>query len=368
METKARVIALYLPQFHPIKENDEVWGKGFTEWTNTVQTVPLFRGHYQPRIPADLGFYDLRLPETRLAQAEMAKESGIEGFCYWHYWFGNGKMVLQRPFREVLESKSPDYPFCLGWANHSWTTKTWEKRGTFVRDEMIMEQQYLGEKDYRMHFEYLLPAFRDKRYIKVEGKPLFYIYNPTDSPEIKKIINLWRKWALESGLPGIFFVGRMHGGKLSEKDILNVGVDAVNTQRFCEAEQSIDGRIWRVWRYRFMIKLGIGFLMKYPYSEISKRLYTPLDKDDNVFPTIIPQFDRSARAGRKARIWYGSTPELFAKQVEKVIELVKDKKKDQRIIFLSSWNEWAEGSYVEPDRRFGWGYLNVLKKYILSHE
>ena len=125
MQKKARVIAFYLPQFHPIKENDEWWGKGFTEWTNVGKAKPLFKGHYQPRVPADLGYYDLRMPEVREAQADMAREAGIEGFMYWHYWFGNGKQILERPFNEVLSSGKPDFPFCLGWANHSWTRRTW---------------------------------------------------------------------------------------------------------------------------------------------------------------------------------------------------------------------------------------------------
>ncbi|MBQ4029820.1 MAG: glycoside hydrolase family 99-like domain-containing protein, partial [Prevotella sp.] len=172
---KARVIAYYLPQFHPIPENDKYWGKGFTEWTNVAKARPLFRGHYQPRIPADLGFYDLRMPEVREAQAELAREAGIEGFCYWHYWFGHGKRLLERPFNEVVASGKPDFPFCLAWANHDWTTKTWEKG---VKDGMIAEQLYLGKEDYRLHFNTLLPAFKDHRYIRIDGKPLFVIYDP----------------------------------------------------------------------------------------------------------------------------------------------------------------------------------------------
>lgn len=136
---KARVIALYLPQYHPVAENDKYWGKGFTEWTNVAKAKPLFKGHDQPRIPADLGFYDLRLPQVRKEQAELAKEAGIEGFCYWHYWFGNGKEVLQMPFDEVVKSGEPDFPFCLGWANHDWTTKTWEKGKVTVKDTMIFK-------------------------------------------------------------------------------------------------------------------------------------------------------------------------------------------------------------------------------------
>lgn len=149
---KARVIALYLPQFHPIPENDAWWGKGFTEWTNVAKAKPLFKGHYQPHIPADLGFYDLRLPEVREAQAELAREAGIEGFCYWHYWFGNGRRLLERPFNEVLESGKPDFPFCLAWANHSWSSNSWKKGFALQKNTLLLEQTYPGEQDYIDHF------------------------------------------------------------------------------------------------------------------------------------------------------------------------------------------------------------------------
>ena len=175
---KARVLAYYLPQFHPVPENDKFWGPGFTEWTNVAKAKPLFRGHYQPRIPADLGFYDLRLPEVREQQAQLAREAGIEGFCYWHYWFGNGRQLLQRPFNEVLASGKPDFPFCLAWANHDWSTKSWQRgKGKVDSSVMIEKQLYPGDEDYIHHFNYVLPAFRDHRYITVDGKPLFLIFD-----------------------------------------------------------------------------------------------------------------------------------------------------------------------------------------------
>ena len=198
---KARVIAFYLPQFHPIPENDKWWGKGFTEWTNVAKAKPLFRGHYQPRIPADLGFYDLRVPEVREQQAQLAREAGIEGFCYWHYWFGNGKQLLERPFNEVLVSGKPDFPFCLGWANHSWTTGTWTRGGDA---QMIAEQTYPGKNDYLSHFQYALRAFQDERYITVDGKPLFVIFDPYALPQ--DFIPYWRELAEQAGLKGIHFV------------------------------------------------------------------------------------------------------------------------------------------------------------------
>ena len=206
MTKKTRVIAFYLPQFHPIPENDKWWGKGFTEWTNVGKAKPLFKGHYQPRVPADLGYYDLRMPEVREAQAEMARAAGIEGFCYWHYWFGNGKKLLERPFQEVLLSGKPDFPFCLGWANHSWTNKSWEVGTKKVKEATLMEMIY-NKEEYIKHFYEVLPAFKDKRYIQVDGKPLFLVFRPLEIPNPREFIELWQAMAQENGLKGIYFVG-----------------------------------------------------------------------------------------------------------------------------------------------------------------
>lgn len=217
---KARVIAFYLPQFHPIPENDRWWMKGFTEWTNVGKARPLFPGHYQPKVPADLGYYDLRVPETRKAQADMAKEYGIEGFCYWHYWFGNGKRLLERPFNEVLSSDEPDFPFCLAWANESW-------RGFYhgiKSKDTLINQLYPGEQDYIAHFHEVLPAFKDHRYITVDEKPLFMVYHPLDHPEMKEFIELWRTLAVQNGLKGVYFIGQTYHLKEEKRETYENGV------------------------------------------------------------------------------------------------------------------------------------------------
>ena len=198
---KARVIAFYLPQYYPIPENDEWWGKGFTEWTNVGKAKPLWKGHYQPRVPADLGYYDLRIPEVREQQAELAREAGVNAFCYWHYWFGNGKRLLERVFDEVLESGKPDFPFCLGWANHSWYAKTWDKTGS---DKLLIKQTYPGIEDAKEHFQFLLKAFKDPRYVKVNGAPFLYIFEPLSVP--KEYIEWFRRWTKEVGFPDLYLV------------------------------------------------------------------------------------------------------------------------------------------------------------------
>ena len=199
-----RLIAFYLPQFYPTTENDQWWGKGFTEWTNVGRAKPLFHGHYQPKVPADLGYYDLRIEDIRIQQATLAKEAGIEGFCYWHYWFGNGKRLLDKVFREVIKSGNPDYPFCLCWANHSWYAKTWDPTKP---PRLLMEQTYPGEEDYKAHFYEMLPAFKDNRYIKVNGKLLFGFFAPLDIPDLQIFKDTWNKLAIENGLKGFSFFG-----------------------------------------------------------------------------------------------------------------------------------------------------------------
>ena len=382
MSEKARVIAFYLPQFHPIPENDEWWGKGFTEWTNVGKAKPLFRGHYQPRVPADLGYYDLRMPEVREAQAELAREAGIEGFCYWHYWFGNGKRLLERPFNEVLASGKPDFPFCIGWANHSWTTKSWEKGKALQSTSMIMEQTYPGETDHIEHFNCLLPAFKDKRYITVDGKPLFAVYHPLNIPDSRKFIDLWNNLAINNGLKGIHFVGvesnfGVHSTrdkkillgkditkKLFEK-VLSAGFDAIISRGMNLAHIRYETFLLYYIKKAAKKLLKINNVMKYNYSKICCLLFAEEDKSDNIYPTIIPNWDRTPRSGKDSIVWHNCRPEYFKKQVEQALEIIKNKPQEHKILFLMSWNEWGEGNHVEPDLKYGKGYLNALKEVLI---
>lgn len=376
---KARVIALYLPQYHPVEENDRHWGKGFTEWTNVAKAKPLFKGHVQPRIPADLGFYDLRLPQIRNAQAELAKEAGIEGFCYWHYWFGNGKEVLQMPFDEVVKSGEPNFPFCLGWALHDWTTQTWEKSSLVVKDTMIFKQEFLGDEDDTNHFYRLLGAFKDPRYIKVDGKLLFAILDPRKMPNLNRFMSLWNELAQRNGLPGFHFVGIIDSMPRINKEnikcidnavadniaeIRNMGVDAIGTTNQKYAELKTGGRLRKI-VFASMRRIFPGFLLDiYDYEKIMDNFYSPTDKMEDVYPQLLVGWDRSPRSGRKAIIYNNDTPKAFEKAVRKAILCVKDKKPEHRIIFLNSWNEWGEGAYMEPDLRYGKEKINILGKIL----
>lgn len=361
MNPKARVIAFYLPQFHPIPENDHWWGTGFTEWTNVGKAKPLFRGHKQPRVPADLGYYDLRLPEIREAQAKMAREAGIEGFMYWHYWFGNGVRLLERPFEEVLRSGKPDFPFCLGWANHSWTNRTWDPTARKRTDGMIAEQLYPGLEDALLHFQTILPAFRDPRYIRVDGKPLFFIYAPHLVPDPKWFIDLWRRLATENGLPGIHFVAQETALAENVEKHLAQGFDSVNFNGQWQAECSIRGRLLRSLRYKVSERFGSVKADVYDFEKVSRALFDGIERRTDVHPTIVPQWDRSPRAGKRAVVYTGATPALFGEQVERAMELVEGKPSEHRLVFLRSWNEWGEGNYMEPDLDNGKGFLEALR-------
>lgn len=318
----------------------------------------MFPGHYQPHVPADLGYYDLRVPETRKAQAEMAREYGIEGFCYWHYWFGNGKQLLERPFAEVLSSGEPDFPFCLAWANETWKGFA---HGLLGRNVLI-KQEYPGVEDYTAHFYSVLPAFRDKRYITVDGKPLFMIYKPLDDPEVIVFIQTWRRLAEENGLPGIYFVGHHKDPRHSVNQILETGVDAVNSVRL-SGYMIHRSRIRRAWGKFNRNLWRTPVIVRYKHA-----LKYFLDPDDdmreNVFPTLIPNWDHTPRSGHKGSVMMNSTPELFGKHVRQAVSMVQNKQAEHKIIFLKSWNEWAEGNYVEPDKKWGLAYLEAIRKEI----
>jgi len=353
IEGKIRVIVFYLPQFHPIPENDEWWGKGFTEWTNTAKAKPLFKGHYQPHIPADLGFYDLRVPETRAAQADMAREYGIEGFCYYHYWFDE-KRLLERPFDEVLASGEPDFPFCLCWANQTWTG-IWHGEPNRV----LVEQTYPGEIDHKKHFYSLLKAFTDRRYILIDGKPLFIIYMPSEIPEVEKFTDFWRELALKCGLKGLYLVGSAWNSYFIPQEY---GFDAAITIRIPKLREK---SVWRkplkrlLWHYQN--KIGLPTL--YSYKEIISTLIVKNSNQRN-YPCVIPNWDNTPRSGKNGLVLHESTPELFEMHLYEALHLLEKYPQDHKLVFIKSWNEWAEGNHLEPDLKYGKKYLEKLKQAI----
>jgi len=362
---KARLIALYLPQFHPIPENDEWWGKGFTEWTNVAKAKPLYRGHWQPRLPADLGFYDLRIPEVRENQAELAREAGVEGFCYWHYWFGNGRRILERPFNEVLASGKPDFPFCLAWANQSWSG-IWHGSP----NKILMKQDYPGPDDERAHFELVLPAFRDRRYMTVDGKPIFVLLDPRDHPDPPGFIRHWRQMAETAGLPGLYLIAMWNRGpdpKLAAFDaIAEFGPgDFLNTLPMDRWSERL--RRWKQGEFGPLLRSVFGDRLRKPgrfnYTDVVKAAFTSkLAEDPRYIPTVLPGWDNTPRSAHRGVVFEGATPALFGRYLRKAIDLLNRKPPQERLIFLKAWNEWAEGNYVEPDREFGHQYLEAIRQ------
>lgn len=359
-----KVIAYYLPQFHPIKENNEWWGEGFTEWTNVTKARPCFPGHKQPHYPADLGYYDLRLNEVQIKQAEMAKEAGIAAFCYWHYWMG-GVQLLEKPLEQVLQTGKPDFPFCLGWANHTWWKKIWNRDVSRFNNEILIEQTYPGKQDVIDHFNALLPCFKDSRYYKIEGKLVFMLYNINGIPNVGEFISTWQQLAKDNKLPGFYFISRV-----TDKNQYNIAsrseIDAMVNENFNDlfTPRFISHKTRNIISSLLHFPLSI---MSYKHF-ISKLDYSLPSSENNIYPTVYPNWDNSPRIGYCSNILTGASPELFKKHVKKVCDFVSKKPVKDRIIFLKSWNEWAEGNYMEPDQEYGKGRIRALREVLDCYE
>ncbi len=364
MKCSARAIAFYLPQFHQTSENDTWWGPGFTEWTLVRAARPLFRGHRQPVQPL-LGYYDLSDASVRAEQAELAARHGVEGFCYYHYWFG-GTRLLRKPLDEVLATGEPRLPFCLGWANHSWFMKwnsfggRWASgfRGMSARfSRLLIEQTYPGDDDHREHFRFLLSAFNDDRYITVDRKPLFYIYDPGAIPEVLRATDLWRTLAAQAGLPGLFLVGQAPPSSCSQ-----FGLDAVcRSHHFREF-----GRIART-----KMSTRIAFeqrwtrlLTRRPIIARAADLFEGLidvNLTGNECPVVLTGWDNTPRASFYGMVAHRLTPEIFGRHVGGAMATLAARPAASRIMFLKSWNEWSEGNALEPEAFHGDVFLRTLR-------
>lgn len=373
MSDKFRIIAINLPQFHPFPENDEWWGKGFTEWTNVTKARPRFEGHYQPHLPADTGFYDLRLPEARQMQADLAKEYGIYGFCYYHYWF-NGKQLMERPVNDILESGEPDFPFMLCWANENWA-RNWD--GCF--NDVLIEQHY-SEEDDIAHIRYLCDkVFSDERYIRVGNKPVFAVYRIELFPDFKHTIEIWRKTAKEEYGMELYLLNAEFPQSPKGEEAHSMGLDAsfdfqpIGWDRvFNEISSNIRKRKWisslHIWRlFPFMRKRidAIPYLVSYP-GYVKRQRGLPMPKYKR-YPCVTPSFDNSSRRqGKSFLAFIDSTPKFFGEWLRDVLERFVPYSKDENFVFINAWNEWAEGNHLEPDQKWGRGYLEEVKKSLLE--
>lgn len=370
-----RAICFYLPQFHPIPENDLWWGKGFTEWANVVSATPRFGGHYQPHLPGELGFYDLRLEDARIAQAKLAERFGIHGFCYYHYWF-SGRRLLGRPLDEMLASGKPDFPFCLCWANETWS-RAWSGR----EHDVLIRQEYSNE-DHQKHIAWLARVFDDRRYIRVGGRPLFLIYRPDSIPELARVLDEWKGFfRMGDGVEPFFCAVSTGFSTLDDETLRASGFDAIvpfepNRQHFPAARNAtghavalarriLPQRLYDALRNNcWVAPTRINTLVDYAaYVDASiERIPAPTNP---TFPCVFPSWDNSARRVA-ATIIQNSSPDQYARWLSDAIERVSAYPPDSRLVFINAWNEWAEGCHLEPDSKHGMAFLEATNRCLGS--
>lgn len=341
---RVRLIVFYLTQFHPIPENDEWWGKGFTEWTNVTKAKPLFDGHYQPHLPTDFGFYDLRVRDTRRDQIRVAKEYGIDGFCYHYYWF-SGKRLLNAPLDDMLADPESDMPFCLCWANENWT-----RRWDAAEHQVLIAQRYLPEDDLEF-IRSLLPFFADSRYIRVDGKPLLIVYRPQHLPDARRTAQVWRDYCRTVGIGEIHICAALTHGNLDYAQFgFDSGVEFPPHNLQC-ANQA--GRI--AFHEPFS-----GYAVE--YAEVAADYLERRYVHGNVFRGVFPAWDNTARTGNRAVIVLGSSPENYEYWLaESIRRTMEDFPGEDRLVFINAWNEWAEGCHLEPDRKYGRAFLDATR-------
>lgn len=349
-----KTIAFYLPQFHPIPENDKWWGKGFTDWVNVTRAYPLFNGHFQPRLPADLGFYDLRLAEVRKEQANLAREYGLNGFCYHYYWF-NGKKLLDLPLTEVLETGEPDFPFCVCYANENWTRR-WDGQ----EHEILIKQEHSAEND-RHFIRDLIPVFRDGRYIRIDNKPLLLVYRTSLFPDPHRTTNIWREEARKAGFEDLYLCKCQTFGDFEHPG--KTGFDAmVEFPPHCV-------EIAYSYAYQDMVTAAqpsfTGYVFDYPDTavEFMNRQWP----DYKLYKTVMLAWDNTARRGLSANIFHNFSIDFYERWLAKVIKRTIQKFPDEeQIVFINAWNEWAEGTYLEPDQKYGMEYLEATQRAITA--
>lgn len=359
-----RTIAFYLPQFHCIPENDEWWGEGFTEWVNVKKAESLFEGHYQPREPLNDFYYNLLDDTTMAWQVKLAKEYGIYGFCMYHYWF-DGKLLLEKPVEMYLKNKSLDLPFCLCWANENWTN------GWAAKDAKILIGQTEGNRDkWKEHFEYFLPFFKDDRYIKVDDKPLLVIYKPDMFPKMKDMMDYWNELALNEGLKGITYASQLIPNQLEDSPF-DYHIEYQPTVEYIDMTKTrnsmvkmIKNSIKKVAKTVFKKDLEgmkIAKLARYSYDEMWQRILDKKVKNEKMIPGAFVDWDNTARKKNRGYVIEGATPKKFKKYFKKqVVNARENYKKD--MIFIFAWNEWAESGYLEPDKKYGYKYLEAVRE------
>ena len=363
-----RIIAFYLPQFHSIPENDKWWGKGFTEWETLKKAKPLFEGHVQPKIPQNKNYYNLLDEQTFKWQIQIAKKNGIFGFCFYHYWF-DGHLLLEKPIEMYLKNPDLNFPFCLCWANPSWRS-TWTGEGKKV----LIEQKYKGKEQWEKHFLYLLPFFKDSRYIKENGEPLLVIYDVSEIPNLEEMVTYIRQRAVEEGFPGIKLLYQYYLSPQKDKEVRVLFDYCINFQPIY-ALMNIEKRnvfLKMMRRLNDFIRntlnvniknIAISDVRKTSYDDVWKQIIEEKPRDNKDIAGAFVGWDNTPRKGKQGRVIVGATPKKFEFYLKKLSELVKSKYSTD-YVFITAWNEWTEGSYLEPDEENGDDYLKVIKRVV----
>lgn len=364
---KTKLITIYLPQFHEIEENNQWWGKGFTEWTNVKRGTPFYPGHYQPRIPYDNNYYDLSNLSVLEEHTRMAKKAGIYGFGFYHYYF-TGKKLLEKPIEEYRDRSKEEFPYCLIWANQSWT-RTWYRAN--VGTAMLLEQDYGKEEEWKKHFKYLNTFFRDPRYIKVDNKPVYAIYLPQDIPDRVEMFALWNNLARENGFDGLYLIamntglGRDRASNLYDAYMQFEPMHIMNNKTYME------NRVWK-WKEQQMYRIksrsclrNIIFMQNsFSYNNLCEKIEKGniINSKTKTLYGAFAGWDNTSRKDEAGVIVRNSTPKRFGKHIRKMLEL--SEKEDNELLFLNAWNEWSEGAYIEPDMRYRFSYLRELERVI----
>jgi len=350
-----RLIAFYLPQYHVIKENEMWWGKDFTDWTNVKKAIPLFKTHYQPRIPDNDNYYDLSDPKVLLQQADLAMNFGIDGFCYYHYWF-NGKVLLEKPLENMLRLPGIKMQFCISWANEPWT-RAWDGR----KGDILIDQTYGEEKDWRSHFEYLLPFFKDSRYIKIDNKPLFAIYKTKSIPKSNDMFNCWNELSIKNGLAGIYLAETLTG--IQKYPCVDGSSAAIEFEPNYTLKYDMP--------FIFTLKKAVDKVLarltgkhvsKVDYRAVCKRIMKRKVSFSGrkTFPGCYAGWDNTPRKQNIGSVHINSSPAMFKAFLNEQIQ--KARKATSQFVFINAWNEWAEGAYLEPDTKNGTMYLQMIKE------
>lgn len=364
-----KIIPMYLPQFHQIPENDEWWGKGFTEWTNMKKAKPLFEGHYQPRIPLNGNYYDLSEVETIKWQAKIAKENGIYGFCFYHYWF-NGHLLLEKPMELLLENKDIDINYCISWANENWTN-AWVSKD----NKILIGHDFDDEKDWVEHFNYLLQFFKDSRYMIEENKPLLVIYVPHHINKLEKMLNLWNNMAKDNGFDGLKFIyqnAKSHLDKSMDKNLFDNGIEfQPGFTNLCSINRKKQLYYILMPKISAWLQKNLGLHLGKlnnknkvtirDYDEIWEKTLERLPDRENMIPTAFVDWDNTPRRQERGEVFIGANPQKFKSYLKRLIHKTRNIYKTDKI-FIFAWNEWAEGGYLEPDEKYEYGYLNAIKE------